>query len=133
VNPILHTPIRENEPIPRFGYGYAYSDYVRFVDIYCPIPLNLLVRLWNGLRWRYFRFAVSRWPVRSMNRFMQRVHRTGYDKGYFEAHTTARQKVWPIIEELEAQAFNMEMTIGKESPSVVWMSAQIKKLKEAVR
>ena len=40
--------------IPK-GYGFAYKDFFRALDIYYPIPINYIVRYWPRCYWRFLR------------------------------------------------------------------------------
>jgi len=41
-------------PIPK-GYGFAYCEYDRAVEVYYPLPLNYIIRYARKVYWKFLR------------------------------------------------------------------------------
>jgi hypothetical protein len=91
--------VGEAEKVP-FGYGLAYWDWARRVEVVYPIPINLIVRLA-----RSFYFALMKGLFKSRyEQEIQRAYHTGYSEGYSRGYDSAvaeHKSYQDIIEQLK--------------------------------
>lgn len=52
ISKLAMVTVGETKAIP-WGYGLAYWDYARAEGVFCPVPINWIVRYWRRAYWGF--------------------------------------------------------------------------------